>query len=140
MGKMTTFDDLLEKFGGVIRSAGIIGKISVNSVLNSLIWVIALFCIVLITSFFAKVDDWRIVWIIIFLGLVLIVFLFCFGYFAKKDPNALRSEKYNLETRRYDLEMMGQKNKEIPLEAIVMESSEKIKPKAIQKKGGKNGK
>lgn len=137
---MTTFDDLLEKFGGVMRGAGIIGKVSVNSILNSLIWIIGLFCIVLIFSFFTGVNDWRVLCLIVFLGLVLIVFLFSFGYFAKNNPDALRSETFNLETRKYQLEMMGQKNKEIPIEAIVIENSEKIKQEAISKKGEKNGK
>lgn len=135
-----TLDEVLDKLGGVVRGAGIIGKISVNSSLNPLIWIIGLFCLVLVTSFFTGVNDWRVVFVVIFLGVLLLAVLLAYAFFAKTNPDALRSETYNLEAKKYQYEMMGQKNKEIPIEAVIVGGAEKSKLKSSAKGEKANGK
>lgn len=133
-------DDLSDKFGGMIRGSGIIGKVSVNTTLNPLIWIVALFCLLLAFSFFMNINDWRIICIFVFMGIFLIAVLIAYAFFARTNPDALRSETYNLEVKKYQYESMGQKGKEIPIEEVTIGDAETNKLKAINKGDNKSGK
>jgi len=133
-------EEMFDKLGGVIRGAGVIGKVTVNSSLNPLIWPIGLLCLVLVCSFFTGVNDWRIIFVVVFISVLILAVIVAFAYFAKTNPDALRSESYNLEVKKYHYESMGQKGKEIPIEAVIVGGGEQNVTKKLPTGGKINGK
>lgn len=112
---MTFFEDLLKPF----KAINILGKVTVNSILNCLLWAMTIFLFFLtIIIISGKSDVWITVTFIILLALIVLTILGGFIYCVVCKPDYLRSESF--QQQKYTMEMMGEKNKEISGEVIDM--------------------
>jgi phosphoglycerol transferase MdoB-like AlkP superfamily enzyme len=94
----------------------IFGKITVSSVLKDMIYMIAFFLVFVAVLVIAQVNAWIIVLSFLILIAILAFFGYSYNYLMRNNPDLLRSENYQLNKQQ--LEMMGEKGKEIP-EAII---------------------
>lgn len=107
-----------------LKAFGLLGKISVNSALNPLLWAMGIFLFFMAAILISgQVDFLIIIIFVILLFLIVLCLLGGFLYFMFKKPDYLRSETYQLQ--RYSMEMMGEKNKELVSQVIEAESDTK---------------
>jgi hypothetical protein len=100
------------------KTQSLSGDISRSSALSPLLWpCLEISCPCFGGAFLLK-DGW-LAYILIFIGFLPVIYAIrCYTYFMKVDPDALRSEKYNIEIKK--MELLGSKDKllEIGEEAI----------------------
>lgn len=116
--------DLLNNLLKPFKAFSVLGKVTVNSALNPLLWamgILLFFMAVILIS--GKVDFLITIIFIVLLFLIIICLIGGFLYFMLKKPDYLRSESYQLQ--RYSMEMMGEKNKEIVHQVIEAEDETK---------------
>lgn len=116
--------ELLNNLLKPFKAFNILGKVTVNSALNPLLWAMTIFLIFMgVILILGTVDFWIIVIFIIIFLLIVLCLLTGFLYFMFKKPDYLRSESYQLQ--RYGIEMMGEKNKENTPQIIEAEKETK---------------
>ena len=92
-----------------------IGKVRVKSVVDNLIRLILILVLFIIVAACLKVADWL---LIVFVAIMVLSFAlmgFAYLYFAKHNPDYLRSEDYHL--RKQSIEMLGDKDNYLPIDA-----------------------
>ncbi len=85
---------MLSPFTASLQEA--LSKGTKSTVLKPLGWLIVL-CIVASIGTFGSAPNWVGIMFSIFGGLTIICYLIAYGYFAFKDPDALRSETYSIQ-------------------------------------------
>lgn len=108
--------DLLKNFS---KNIGVIGRVKAKSALESFNWIIAIYLTFLVPALFIFKNELIIVgFMLAFLFFLLLFYVIFYGFLMIKKPDYLRTEEFQLH--KYEMEMMGQKNKEIP--AVIIES------------------
>ena len=118
-------------------------KVSVSSVLKDMIYVIIFIALaIMLLGIFNPNAWWIAIFFLVVLSGLLIFFCVCFYWLMKNRPDLLRSESYQL--RKQQIEMMGNKEKEVPAqviegEQVIEKPKEKTRAKKIiaSIKGGK---
>lgn len=119
------WDYLFNNFGKLFRAVGFLGKVSVNSALNPLLWLVGIFLLFFFIALFHKLEFWIIAVLLFFLFLILATLLCSFVYLMLKKPDYLRSESYQIQ--KINMESLGEKNKEAS-PRIIEAQSESTKP------------
>lgn len=118
----------------------VFGKIYVSSILKDMIYVLAFFTVFVFLLAIFHVATWIIVLSFLILIGFLIFFGYCYNWLMHNNPDSLKSESYQLGKQQ--LEMMGNKNNEVPAqvieaEPVIKKPKEKTNKKQIKAPVGK---
>lgn len=113
-------------------SHSLFGKIIVKNVLESHIWLIGVLTLFITIMGIFHVSLWIVGGIFLLLTSLVVYYMYSHNYFMHKKPEYLRSETFQLQKQQ--LEMLGQKGKEVPAEQIIEGKSIKQIPKVTRKK------
>lgn len=75
--------------------------------LRPLVWPIAGLLLALSVSVASRADKWLLIVLVVALGLSLSAYIIGYAYFALKDPDSLRSEKYKLHKLAIEQGLLG---------------------------------
>lgn len=78
-----------------------------STILAPLLWVLFLLVTGVTTAGLGKAPAWIPVCLAAAAGVVLVVILVFYTYFARKDPNALRSERFNVQLKALEKIRVG---------------------------------
>lgn len=71
-----------------------------STALQTVIWTACIFVAALVSSISISAPGWVVVFLGCSVALLLITFVFAYAYFAVKNPDALRSERFTLTPRK----------------------------------------
>ena len=83
------------------------GKATRSTALQPLLWALAAFISLLIGAIMAKAAAWLLVTLVAFVGVLLLALLGAFFYFAARQPDALRSEKFLIRKMEIEQSSIG---------------------------------
>lgn len=78
-----------------------------STALQPLVWLIAILISGLLYAATRAVPEWVLIALAIFLGIAIFLYMTTYGYFALKNVDALRSEKYTLSKMAIEKNLIG---------------------------------